>query len=809
MSVWGDDASGAVTEIVSLFRQPLICLCLALATALAANPVESLAKENVSQPQFLWGLVSPGEDPSDLGKDGVDDVGPPRAVRQKWARQSGATFWGVTAHWIDAEPKRLQDSASQEGFEWAKFDSELDAIPVGKASHCAFKLDAPWAQELEKTDEKQYWQLAERFIELAARRARARGVRYYGVPGNEMSLTGRPDWAEPYMGPVRHYAQAIHRANPDNQVIAGALVCGARDLIDELYKRGFKENCDVLDIHAYAGSPGESRYHVGLGQILEAHQALVDHGDGHKRIFLGEGWSVFPLPAHLDKLKQPPKYSAEDIQHYRNAVVNGYAALTTPRPDYDPKWILGAKFFCLNDHWGSMSWKKRATIERNKDGDPAFWILDGYKLPYAPDAMEPQFRAWGLIDIDGNPKGETIKHFPPRIPSSSIRAEFVDNPSGTVFPRVPYKVRITCTDKESDPCENLRFSMDVFQGAGRKDVEFRDLGGPGPTSIPSGGSSIHDFEITAKPNLVGRELRVQGGCEYDWHGEPYYADGWLKLRVASPGTFQLKPCNPMPGSASEPITLAYAITSQTGQPLPNELQVGAGDQVTVSQSSIDTGPKSRDYSVVLTKKDLSAGGFYTVEAIAGSSFESIRTDIAFPNPGRKPEKSPARGRLINPGFEEFGPGSGFEGWDGPPSNFDDPAIAADLPDHGKRMIAKVYNNTKYPAENSQMVLVPADFRAGGTVRASVWTKGIAFANATDHDSLRFRITVAFLGTGGKELGREDSQFLKGTGKWEKLEFTTSAAPHGTEAIRLIILHENTNPASWHKAALDKVELRFD
>jgi|GEM_PF-896846 len=785
------------------------CCCLILALTLGAAAFGATAKGSGDNhgPRFLWGMVSPGEDPSEMGKEGVDDVGPSRAIRQKWMRQSGMTYWSLAAHWNDAESARLPDGSTEKDFNWTKLDADLDSIPPGMAGRCDFKLDAPWAQELKRTDEATYWRLAERFIEYAARRARAHGVLYYGVPGNEMSLTGRPDWAELYMNPVRHFAAAVHRAGADNQVIAGALVCGCRDLIDELYKHGFKENCDVLDIHAYANSPGESRYHVGLSQILEAHQALVDHGDGHKKIFLGEGWSVFPLPSHLDKLKAPPTYTAEDIEHYRKAVVYGYTALTTPRPDYDPNWLLGARFFCLNDLWGAMGWKKRATIERDKNGDPAFWILDGYKLPYAPDAMDPQFRAWGIIDINGNPKGNTIKNFPPKLPANAIKTEFVDNPTGAVFPGVPYRVRITFTNRETEPFSGAQFSMDAFQGCGRKDIDFRAVGDQVPATVEPGRSLSREFEFIARPALVGRTVRVQGGCEYDWRGEPYYIDGWLQFSVSSPGAFEIGPHRPMPDRTDGTIALQFSLTDNTGVCAPSQLDISADKQLSITQSSAIVGA-ARHYTVAVKKAGTSAGGFYTLDVRAGKSFSPIKVDIAFPRPGRKPETTPARGHLVNPGFEEFGPGSGYEGWSGPPSNTEDPQIGDGLPDHGSRTITRAYNYSKYPTENSQTVLVPPGFKPGDTVSAWVWTKGVAFAGATDNDALRFRIAIAFLGADDKELRRDESPFIKGTGKWEKLEFTTSGAPAGTQSIRLILIHENTNAAHWHKAALDNAGLRF-
>jgi len=125
------------------------------------------------------------------------------------------------------------------------------------------------------------------------------------------------------------------------------------------------------------------------------------------------------------------------------------------------------------------------------------------------------------------------------------------------------------------------------------------------------------------------------------------------------------------------------------------------------------------------------------------------------------------------------------------------------------MIAKVYCNCKYPAENSQVVLLPDGFKPGDTATASVWTKGVAFVKAADHEALRFRISIVWLDAAGKELRRDDSPYLKGTGKWEKLEYTTLGSPAGAKSLRFVLIHDLTNHESWHKAALDNADLRFN
>lgn len=772
----------------------------------AARVKRGGTRSAIFQPRHLWGFTAPGADPTEMAT--ADDVGPYWSIRERYIRDSGATYVSVTARWADAEPQPLP--GDNPPYDWTAFDRELDRIPPRMAAMCSFDLSNPWADELAKRDEAEYWRLAERFMEHASRRAHARGVLYYTTPGNEPSLTMRPDWAEWYMKPVRHIARAVHRGHPDNQVIAGALVVGDRPRIEALYQHGFKEHVDVLDIHAYANSPGEKRYYVGLSQVLESHQVLAEHGDAHKRIFLGEGWSVFPLPPHIDHLKAPPVYTEEDFAHYRKTVVYGFRALTTPRPgEYDPDWLLGARFFCLNDLWGSLGWARRAKIEYNEFGDPAFWLLDGYKFPYAPGMMDPQFRTWGLIDINGYPKGDIVFHFPPYIPRHAIEVSLGGASQARVVPGRRYPVEVTLWAGEPEPFSNMRFSMDLFRGGTRHDcVRFHPVGGMVPSSLPMGQCATYRFELEVAPDQVGRQVVVQGGCEFDWEGEPYYVDDWLTLEVASPGSFTLLPYQALAPSTDDPVRVLLQLDDVTGAQPPETLRVEVPDGVTVRQRSEGRGPGARVYELEVRKEDTSAGGFYKLTASAGAAFEPITVHVAFPNPGHRPEQYPARGRLINGGFEEYGPGSGFEGWEGEPNNWDAPDQYGDLPGVGKRLIQTAWHGTKYRREYSQVVLVPEGFRAGGTVTVSASVKGVAPAEATDHEAVRFRIGILFLDGQGRELRRDDSPLYRGTGAWERVEFTSGGAPEGTAAVKIVLMLENINEHGWHMAFIDNVELEF-
>jgi hypothetical protein len=305
-------------------------------------------------------------------------------------------------------------------------------------------------------------------------------------------------------------------------------------------------------------------------------------------------------------------------------------------------------------------------------------------------------------------------------------------------------------------------------------------------------------------------MTVQTGCEFDWDGGRYFTDTWLPVRVASPGTFALAPGSRIAPARDGAVQLVYRLADETGAGLPEKVDVDVpGEELRVMQDSREEGDGARRYTVWILKKDQDSGGFYTVTTTAGPMFPPIPTAIAFSRPGHSPAaRVPARGRLLNGSFEDFGPESGFEGWHGPPNNWHAPDVAGVPPAGGGRMIEKAWCRTKGAFENHQVVLFPDTLGAGTTVTASAWLKGIAPAEATDHEAVRFRLSIAFEDAGGRELLRSDSPLVTGTGQWEKLVFTTPGAPEGSARAKFIVFHENTNADGWHMAFIDSAEIEF-
>jgi hypothetical protein len=345
-----------------------------------------------------------------------------------------------------------------------------------------------------------------------------------------------PDWHWKYMAMVKHFYKAIKAASPENQVVIGALVVGDWGHIGALYEAGAKDNCDVIDIHAY----GNEKTHVDMDQIIVTHEEMAKRGDGHKKIFLGEGWSCFPLPKSIEDRKdwtKKPEYTPEEIEHYRQTLLIGWRNLTTPREDYDPSWVLGAKYFTMNDFWGSTHWKDRAIEHRNDKGEIDYWMLDGYKISYKPGELDPRYRPWGLVDADGNPKGSLLKEFPPYIPKLEFAGKAV---SGEITPGKPFTVRLTVRNGERSDLSEIKWGMysrnctwRKVKETDREKIQFRDTGQSPTPSLAAGKGVTRDFEVVVPKELAGQTVKVYGEFWYKWNGRPYYADSWISFTVGS------------------------------------------------------------------------------------------------------------------------------------------------------------------------------------------------------------------------------------------------------------------------------------
>jgi hypothetical protein len=514
-----------------------LTLIAAIVTALSLAAGAAHAQRATPRPGTLWGMGMTGcNDP------GCDDfIGCDRSRFLDLIANSGVTVVGAGASWGDCEKRDPGFGLSH--YDWSGMDRNPYADLPDKWIMVHVGLGNRWADEVKKTDPQRYWELAERFVEAAVRHARqhwGNRARYYHIPGNEPSLLDEKslppgyNWYTLYMEPAVHIYDAVKRANPDNQVMVGALVVGDDAHVGALYAGGLKDHFDILDIHAYAFGDYEQghKLHVGIDQIVESHRTLERFGDGDKKIYLGEGWSLWPKADNLYRKGPDDPVTPEMIEHYRQALLNGYRNLTSKRDGFDPAWVAGASYFIMNDFWQKMHWKERAKPRYNDKGELEGWILDGYWIPYKEGEMDPTYRDWGLINFDCTPKddGSLVRDFPPYIPKAAFTGKVI-LPDGetTVEPGKPYRVVLGLTNQEKLPFTDCRMGFIVRDKIDEQSrgARIRDLGGAIPATLAPGQTVTHEYEATYAEAQRGKRIRLIGEFYYHWQGKSYYTDVWV------------------------------------------------------------------------------------------------------------------------------------------------------------------------------------------------------------------------------------------------------------------------------------------
>ena len=796
-------------------------VCISVLLLLTAAP--TVAKQGEVPPWMRLTLNAPGV-PRDLHPE-ADDQGPPADVKERLFYSTGANFTGVGANWGDCEPQRPRDLAHRK-FDFSKLEEEIRGKPERMWLKVHLHLGCKWAEEIKEKNEDLWWELAEGFMTEAAKFARKTSPKavYYWTPGNEPSLTMKPDWAFTHMAPIKHYYKAVKAASPDNQVMVGALVVGRRGHVEALYAAGLKNNFDVLDIHAYDDTKGKT--YVSISQIVESHQVLSEHGDGDKMIFLGEGWSCFPLPLSVDGREheryekgmgvsmETYSYAPEEIEHYRQTVLRGWRALTTPRPGhYDPRWTLGASYFTMNDFWGSMHWEERAIPHYDGDGNIEWWDLDGYYVPYAPFAMKPKYRPWGLVDADGKPKGDIIQNFPPYLPKIEIVAD-IDAPvidgSPTVAAGEQYTVTVSVRNMEPDAISDCRFGMGMRNN---HDVELKwrdQTGTPAPNMLHYNRAATRKLSLVVPPGAIGRRLETSAELNYTWEGKPYYYDAWLDFNVVAKASARLTRSVPV---ADRKAPAAFSVTLKNIQRrrFETELVAKPSKNLSIEPQRVRVGLEPNSEKTYDFKVRLAPGapaGMYGFTILTGPAIPDIQSNVAFTDGA---VSKPRPGVLINGSFEEIGIDTGFNGWTGTANNWQIGDALEDLRGSGERCWLTAWCGTKHLTTISQYVELPNPERAWErSFRVRAMFKGIGFREGDETNRNRETTCELHMDFRGKDnggsTGKAKSETFRGTGAWREVVHEFGPIPKGTYGLRLKIELEDEEAEGWHLGYVDLVEM---
>lgn len=339
-----------------------------------------------------------------VGSATGDDRGPAREVMADAFCTSGAEIVTVVgSNWSQAQPDDPGDA--QDTFDWTWFDEAVAPFRAcGKTlvSYCA--VGAPkWLQVPYGSPE--FWRRQEAFFEAYFRRCSEAGIFLHIFENEPDGLQGsRADWIEWYLDRLAHCRAAARRVDLRHRLIGGNLF-SVRPYHD-FYARGFKDLCDIVGFHNYSNNP-----HSGndLEAVIQLRQVMVEHGDGDKQIFLGEGWGPGRELATVRRNAPHEALSPLEIADLRGYVINGYRNLTTPTDRYDPAWVFAALFFTFNDNYGGYGWKARAVPLRDATGRLLTYVVDGYHVGLQ---IEPRFYNGGLATYYGTGKDTLLALFP-------------------------------------------------------------------------------------------------------------------------------------------------------------------------------------------------------------------------------------------------------------------------------------------------------------------------------------------------------------------------------------------------------------
>lgn len=582
-----------------------------VAPALADGPVGSAEGK-------LWGLTYVTGGPEG------DDQGPPIEVIYQLYESSRANLVFVGIDWGDCEPRDPGEGPSE--YDFSGFDGQVFLLS-SKTKICWMGLGNSWADKIKASDPDRYWKLAERFVTAAAAHANKAGIRYFQVPGNEFNLLGRPDWAQLYVEPLKHIYTAIKAASKDNIVIAGNLSYGGDEVVQALYDAGAKDHFDVLDIHAYSNDP---RTGVDIFQVVEAHRAMVRNGDGGKQIFLGEGWGPMrELPGITRKSHTEPPSRAE-IEALRSFLENGYRNMLTERDIYDPAWLLGARFFTLNDNYGQGKWKDRAQmVDETGDGRTDYILLDGYRFPPDTD-VEPKFFNGGLVDFEGIQKNGLLDSFTPEIPKHRFEAALAsDSPIFNYVTEQTYSLELKITNLTTEQMKLGAFGLRWRPSKGitisaQSDSKY-------PESISPGDSATCVYSVTFPKEAANRQITLIGELEYSIGERKHFTDCWLTVLVTPRFEITLLPARAILDPSEDPKRVGMSIINHTDTRFEGTVSLTATPGVRVNPTQIDTAIDARGLEAHVfgvTRDPEAVPGHYAVFVdVAGQAKDWVAVEV--------------------------------------------------------------------------------------------------------------------------------------------------------------------------------------
>ncbi len=343
--------------------------------------------------------------------DGGDDVGPANEVQDMIERDHPEVnvSHSLGTSWRAAQPE--DPGEGPDVYDWTDLERDADRLIPGKALTSYYQIWGTGPDWVE-LDSPRYWEKFEDFVEAMVVHINERYGPVYFIFENEPNISRAPEgwnWADWYMHCLRHFYPALHRADAvtgmENKVIAGNLSGHAAGGFEDLYARGLKDFSDILGYHPYAY---DMRDGLDVEDLARIHGIQERYGDGDKKIFVTEGWGS-GRSAGFDRSSPLIPPSAQEIENMWLAMTRGWDNVMTPRENWSSDCLFGMRFFCGNDNWGAMNWRKRAIPQKDEHGNIVGFIVDGYWM--TPD-IAPYFWNGGMFDFYGNSKDCLTHVFP-------------------------------------------------------------------------------------------------------------------------------------------------------------------------------------------------------------------------------------------------------------------------------------------------------------------------------------------------------------------------------------------------------------
>jgi hypothetical protein len=535
------------------------------------------------------------------GEPGHDDQGPPRPVlRSVEDRIPGINCRSDGISWGDVEKVDPGDGPST--YDWTPI-RRMHNLTYPGMLYVGIGTWNDWAEEIRESEPERYRKLRDRFLKACVNELEKWGVEYYSAGWNEPELFHFTDKVSRFVDDLNATVDPLREAMPDARVIAGKFCGGDPSNIRSFVRGGFRDNFDVLDIHPYSN---DYRTGCAMGGVVAAHEVLEELGMGHKRIFLGEGWGPTRNLHDKARSRHDAPVSREEADFMRQYYWNGYRCLTQPREDYNPEWVLGAKFFTFNDNIGMTYWRVNARPHYNAQGEIDYYLLSHLAFK-SLDNMDPRFWNGGLVDFYGQPKGPWLYDFPPSLPQVRVTAEMDGD---YVLRDRPVPLRVKIANAESQTVTNLLLEVRHRTETFRKGV----VSGTTPDSFPNVLGALKTLEPEGVTALVegGRPgpLRLAVELEYDWKGKRYTSDAIIRTELRDDVDVMISQERLVMGKDDTSITAEITLRNNLPEPVSGQLfssvPEGVSAKVTPGSVSLEPG-ESETYAVGIDASEAPAG----------------------------------------------------------------------------------------------------------------------------------------------------------------------------------------------------------